>query len=92
MAKPRRHRQGEQMSDIVERLRGLIYQEQWMEEAADEIERLRADLAETRKLNEILRAKLDHLLRGHAPQMPQAIGEPNWGEGVQSSTIAKVDR
>lgn len=30
------------MTDIVERLRGLVYQEEWLEEAADEVERLRA--------------------------------------------------
>jgi hypothetical protein len=29
------------MSDIVERLRSLVYQEEWLEEAAAEIERLR---------------------------------------------------
>jgi uncharacterized protein (DUF1778 family) len=37
------------MSDIVERLRSLVYQEEWLEEAAAEIERLRAE-------NELLRS------------------------------------
>lgn len=40
------------MTDIVERLRGLVYQEEWFEEAAAEIERLRAALTELAMLGE----------------------------------------
>jgi len=37
------------MTDIVERLRGLVYQEEWLEEAAAEIERLRAAAIDGRR-------------------------------------------
>ncbi len=52
------------------------------------IERLQAMVLDTEKRNEVLRAKID-LMRGSAPQMPQVIGEPDWGDGQSPPAIGK---